>query len=89
MVGLSKIGDPSEAMIYVERDRGGIWRDIRPLEKLLSSYYFCLSVYLYICNYVLATQLDRLIWNRVEIKKSPGFGSWRQPDTVPDRQYDI
>lgn len=76
-MGLSKIGDPSEAVVYVGRDRGGIWRDMRAIRDvaLLLSLSFCLSVFLYICIYVLATQLNRLIWNRVEIKRVQALGA--------------
>lgn len=74
-MGLSKIGDPSEAIIYICRKRQGRHLERHTAIKLLSSYYFCLSVFLYICIYVLATQLNRLIWNRVEIKKVQALGA--------------
>lgn len=76
-MGLSKIGDPSEAVVYVGRDRGGIWRDMRAIREvaLLLSLSFCLSVFLYTCIYVLATQLNRLIWNRVEINRVQALGA--------------
>lgn len=65
VVGLSKIGDPSEAIIYVERDRGGIWRDIRPLScspPIISVFLcFCISVFMYLSP-------NWIVWSGIALK---------------------